>query len=59
MPRTVLILGGSGLLGAPVARRFRAEGYAVRLLVRDEARARRLLGDGFQYVVGDVARRTP
>jgi uncharacterized protein YbjT (DUF2867 family) len=54
MPRTVLILGGSGLLGAPVARRFRAEGYAVRLLVRDEARARRLLGDGFQHVVGGV-----
>lgn len=54
MPRTVLILGGSGLLGAPVARRFRAEGYAVRLLVRDEARARRLLGDGFQHVVGGM-----
>jgi uncharacterized protein YbjT (DUF2867 family) len=51
-----LVVGATGMLGAPVARRLHADGWRVRCLVRDEARARAQLGDGFEYVVGDVTR---
>jgi len=50
----VLVVGATGLLGGPVARRLREEGNAVRLLVRDVARARDRLGEGFEYVAGSV-----
>lgn len=42
------------MLGRPVAERLRADGYAVRVLARDEARARTLLGDGYELAEGDV-----
>ncbi|HPF26568.1 MAG TPA: NAD(P)H-binding protein [Steroidobacteraceae bacterium] len=54
MNSRVLIVGATGMLGAPVARRMAADGWTVRCLVRDESRARQLLGPGFEYVVGDV-----
>ena len=34
MTETVLVIGGTGELGAPVARQLRGDGYRVRLLVR-------------------------
>jgi uncharacterized protein YbjT (DUF2867 family) len=51
-----LVVGATGMLGEPVARRLLADGWQVRCLVRDEARARAKLGDGFEYVRGDVTR---
>jgi len=51
---TILVAGGTGLLGAPVARRLQADGFAVRLLARDPDRARGMFGDGFEVVPGDV-----
>jgi len=48
--RTVLVVGATGYVGRPVAERLQADGASVRLLVRDEYRARRLLGDGFDLV---------
>jgi NADH dehydrogenase len=54
MASTVLVVGGTGLLGAPVANGLRAAGYEVRLLVRDRDRARGLLGPDFTYLAGDV-----
>ena len=50
----VLVVGATGMLGAPVARQLFADGWRVRCLVRDPARARGQLGDGYEYVVGDV-----
>ena len=52
----VLVVGATGMLGAPVARRLLADGWRVRCLVRDGTRAHGLLGDDFDYVVGDVTR---
>jgi uncharacterized protein YbjT (DUF2867 family) len=37
----VLVIGFTGLLGVPVAKRLSADGHYVRLLVRDAPRARR------------------
>jgi nucleoside-diphosphate-sugar epimerase len=35
MTETVLVIGGTGELGAPVARQLRGDGYRVRLPVRE------------------------
>ena len=51
---TILVAGGTGLIGRPVARQLRSDGYQVRLLVRDTQRARDRLGPDFEYVQGDV-----
>ncbi len=51
---TILVAGGTGLIGEPVARRLHNDGYRVRLLVRDAQRARDRLGPDFDYVQGDV-----
>ena len=50
----ILVVGATGLIGAPVAQRLLAEGHQVRLLVRDTGRASQRLGDGFEYVEGSV-----
>ena len=51
---TVLVVGGTGMLGERVARRLVRDGFAVRLLARDPDRARASLGPGFEYLAGGV-----
>jgi uncharacterized protein YbjT (DUF2867 family) len=52
---TVTIIGATGMLGRPVARRLVEEGFRVRALVRDVQRARKALpGGGCELVPGDV-----
>ena len=51
---TILVVGGTGLLGEPVARQLLRDGFKVRLLVRDRRRARARLGGDFEYLEGDV-----
>jgi len=50
----VLVAGATGGTGQEVVEQALAQGYRVRALVRDEAKARRLFGDRVQYAVGDV-----
>jgi dihydroflavonol-4-reductase len=50
----ILVVGGTGLIGAPVARRLVVEGHSLRLLVRDVERANAQLGSEFEYVQGSV-----
>ncbi len=52
--QTILVLGATGTVGAPVARQLREDGYHVRLLVRDPKRAAAQFGSGFQYIQGSV-----
>jgi uncharacterized protein YbjT (DUF2867 family) len=57
MTATVLVIGGTGELGAPVARRLRGDGHRVRILVRPRGRNRERnseLDPGFDYVEGDL-----
>jgi uncharacterized protein YbjT (DUF2867 family) len=54
MIRTILVLGGTGMLGLPVARRLHTDGFEVRVLSRSPDRARALLGDACTVVGGDV-----
>jgi uncharacterized protein YbjT (DUF2867 family) len=51
--KTILILGGTGLLGAPVTRRLQADGFRVRLLARDPEKAGGMF-EGIEIVPGDV-----
>ncbi len=51
----ILVLGGTGMLGAPAARRLKADGFAVRLMARDPEKAGGVFGEGFEIVGGDVA----
>jgi uncharacterized protein YbjT (DUF2867 family) len=51
---TILVLGGTGMLGGSVARRLQTGGSAVRLLARDPDKARAMFGDSFEVVAGDV-----
>jgi uncharacterized protein YbjT (DUF2867 family) len=50
----VLVAGATGGLGQEIVDQALAQGFSVRALVRDEAKARMLFGDRVQYVVGDV-----
>jgi uncharacterized protein YbjT (DUF2867 family) len=51
---TILVIGATGTVGAPVARQLREDGYQVRLLVRDQARAAAQFGSDFEYIQGSV-----
>lgn len=50
----ILILGSTGMLGAPVARRLKADGFEVRLIARDPGKARVMFDDGYEILAGDV-----
>ena len=53
-PGTILVVGGTGMLGRRVARRLLQDGFGVRLLTRNADRARASLGPDFAYHAGDV-----
>ena len=52
--KIILVVGGTGMLGKPVAQQLKADGFNVRLLARNPEKAQKLLGDGFEIVKGDV-----
>lgn len=51
---TILIAGGTGILGTRVVRLLADRGRAVRVLTRDPARAQHLAGGRVEVVPGDV-----
>ncbi len=52
--KTILVIGGTGMLGKPVAEQLKADGFKVRLLARNPEKAQKLLGDGYEIIKGDV-----
>lgn len=52
--KPILVVGGTGTLGEPVARALEDAGYRVRLLTRDLAQAEARFADAFEFVQGDV-----
>jgi uncharacterized protein YbjT (DUF2867 family) len=57
MSRTILVLGGTGLLGEPVARQLQRDGFQVRIMARDTEQAREKFGEAFDIVAGDATNR--
>lgn len=53
---TVLIVGATGSVGRYAVVEALQQGYAVRALVRDQARAARLLPEGVDLAIGDLTR---
>jgi uncharacterized protein YbjT (DUF2867 family) len=53
----LLVIGGTGLLGEPVARRLAARGHHVRVLVRHPERATPDLASRCELIRGDVENR--
>jgi uncharacterized protein YbjT (DUF2867 family) len=56
--KKVLVIGGTGLLGEPVARRLHTDGVQVRVMSRSLEKARARFGDEFEVVAGDVQDQT-
>jgi len=54
MKETILVIGATGLLGEPVARKLKEEGYHVRIMVRDMQKAREQFNDEFEKIKGDI-----
>ena len=52
--KTILVIGGTGMLGKPVVQQLKADGFNVRLLARNPEKTQRLLGAGYEIVKGDV-----
>ena len=51
--KRILVIGGTGMLGKPVAQQFKADGFNVRVLARTPEKAQSMLGDGYEIVKGD------
>lgn len=54
MQKPILVIGATGTLGEPVARRLKEDGFRVRVMTRDIDRARKMFDKSFEMVVGDV-----
>ena len=54
MAKMILVVGGTGMLGEPVACRLRGDGYQVRIFTRNPQQARAKFGAEYEAVVGDV-----
>lgn len=52
----ILVAGATGGVGKRVVRRLVERGYQVRSLVRDADKARKILGDDVELVVGDITK---
>jgi len=54
VPETILVVGATGMLGRPVARRLAADGFSVRVFSRRPDEARASLGADVEVVSGNV-----
>jgi uncharacterized protein YbjT (DUF2867 family) len=53
MQKTIVVIGGTGLLGQPVSRRLKEAGFRVRIMTRDPHKASKLFDGSFEIVAGD------
>ena len=54
MNQKILVIGGTGMLGEPVARQLQAHGFGVRVLTRSPQKARIRFPAPFEVAAGDV-----
>jgi len=55
MTKTIAVLGGTGLLGWPVALRLNEDGFQVRIMTRDRQKAEKMFDGSFEIAAGDPA----
>ena len=54
MTQSMLVIGGTGMLGEPVARRLCADGHHVRIFTRSREKTQARFGAEYEVVEGDV-----
>lgn len=52
--RSIAVIGATGMLGKPVTKTLKKEGYSVTAVVRDISRAKTTVGSEFHFMKGDV-----
>lgn len=52
--KKIAVVGGTGMLGSPVARQFLNDGFDVRIISRNAISAKEKLGEGFEFVQADI-----
>ncbi len=55
MTQKILVIGATGFVGAPIARQLQADGFSIRALARNADKARQMLGDKVELIVGNFA----
>ena len=53
MQKTILVIGGTGMLGQPVARCLKEDGFRVRIMTRDGQKAGKMFDGSFEIFAGD------
>ncbi len=53
MEKTIVVVGGTGMLGQPVSRYLKEAGFRVRIMTRDRHKASKLFDDSFEIITGD------
>jgi uncharacterized protein YbjT (DUF2867 family) len=53
MQKMILVLGGTGRLGQPVAVALKEAGFRVRIMTRDLQKARKMFDNSFEVIEGD------
>lgn len=54
MKKTILVLGGTGLLGKPAAEKLNQAGYQVRIFTRDASKAKANFSTDFELTQGNI-----
>ena len=52
--KTILVIGGTGMLGQAVARELNKDGYTVRIFSRDRAKAQELFDESYEIYEGEL-----
>jgi uncharacterized protein YbjT (DUF2867 family) len=55
MTQKILVIGAAGFVGAPITKQLLADGFSVRALVRNADKARKMLGNQVEFIVGDFS----
>ena len=53
MPKTIVVIGGTGMLGQAVSRRLKGDGFRVRIMTRDSQKARKTFDDSYEVMSGN------
>ena len=51
MVKTILVIGATGTFGEPIARLLKEDGFRVRVMTRDNNKARKIFDESFEIVV--------
>jgi uncharacterized protein YbjT (DUF2867 family) len=54
MNKTILVLGATGMLGEPVARQLKGDGFQVKVFTRDVDAARESFDPSYELIPGDL-----